>query len=129
MIDAPAAMQRSASAPISSGVSGTCGLAALVVAPLSATSIIASPISASARRRGQREAFVILFGDVVAAVAIGLPAADIGHEDMRLARDIVAQVPAVGERIERLLGGLVDLLDPFFLRLRRRFDRAELALA
>src|SRR2546426_11629246 len=39
--------------------------------------------------------------------------ADIGHEDPRLAGDVGAHVPGIGLRIERGVGDLVDMGDPF----------------
>lgn len=39
-------------------------------------------------------------GDVVADFSVGPDAADIGHEDARLAGDVSAHVPGIGLRME-----------------------------
>src|SRR5438132_12922499 len=51
-------------------------------------------------RARHRKAFIALGCDVVADQAIRTDAADVGHENPRLARDVGAHVPGVGLRIE-----------------------------
>src|SRR4051812_43318217 len=66
-------------------------------------------------RRRHGKAFISLRRDVVADLAVDSDAADIGHEDLRLARDVGAHVPGVRLRIERRGGNLVDMRDPVVL--------------
>src|ERR1700730_6770076 len=65
--------------------------------------------------RRQDEPLVALGGDFIALLLVGSDAADIGHEDPRLARNIGAHVPGVRQRIERAVGDLVGVLDPGIL--------------
>src|SRR5207244_5219231 len=76
----------------------------------------------SLRGHPDLEATVAARGDVVAGLPVDPDAADIGHQDARLAGDVGAHVPRVGARIERLIADLVDMRDPALLRLRRGFD-------
>ena len=58
-----------------------------------------------------------------ADLAVDADAADIGHEDARLAGDVGAHVPGIGLRIERALRHLVDVGHPFLLGLPARLHR------
>ena len=65
--------------------------------------------------RRQDEPLVAIGGDFIALLLVGGDAADIGHEDARLAGNIGAHVPGVRQRIERAVGDLVGVLDPGIL--------------
>src|ERR1700712_2157015 len=69
------------------------------------------------RRARHPETLIALGGDVVADLAIDADAADIRHEDARLARDVGAHVPGIGLRIERAMRDFVDMGHPFVLGL------------
>src|SRR5882757_3386459 len=80
-------------------------------------------------RARHRKAFIALGCDLVADLPVRADAADIGHEDARLARHVGAHVPGIGLRIERGVGDLVDVGDPLFLGPLLRLDRLEAVLA
>jgi len=67
--------------------------------------------------------------DFVAFLFVGADAADIWHEDPRFPRDVGADIPRVGERIERAVRHLVVVLDPAVLGGLLRFDAGKLAAA
>src|SRR5262245_2116688 len=69
------------------------------------------------------EAPVSIGGDVVANLAVGADAADVGHESSWLTRDVRPGVPGLAPWIERLVGHLVDVGVPRLLGRCRRFDR------
>ena len=71
------------------------------------------------------EAFVAVGGDVVAALSVGTDTAGVGHEDPRLARNVGAQVPRVGEHVHRLVGDVADVLNPIDLGLRVGVDHVD----
>ena len=75
------------------------------------------------------EPFVAFRRHVVAFLPVGSDAADVGHEDARLAGDVRAHVPGVGLRVERHVADLVDVLDPGVFRLHGRLDARLAALA
>src|SRR5882724_5504185 len=83
------------------------------------------------RRLGarHRKSLVALCGHVIADLPVGPDAADIGHEDARLAGDVGAHVPGIGLRIERRGGDLVDMGDPSVLGLPRSFHGLESMMA
>src|ERR1700754_3128713 len=80
-------------------------------------------------RRRDRKPPIALGRDVVADLTIDADAADIGHENARLARNVRAHVPGIGLRIERLVRDLVDVLDPAVLRFPTRFDDIQIVPA
>src|SRR3977135_267910 len=71
---------------------------------------------------GEPETLVALGGDGVAMPLVAVVTADIGHEHPRLAGNVGAHVPGVRQRIERAVGHLVDVVDPFGLGPRRGLD-------
>src|SRR5262250_3425572 len=72
---------------------------------------------------------VALGGDLVANLPVRPDAADIGHEDARLAGNVGAHVPGIGLRIERGPGDLVDMGDPLVLGALLSLHGIELAIA
>src|SRR4051812_27896961 len=79
-------------------------------------------LPAAAARSRHRKSLIALRRDIVADLAIDPNAADIGHEDLRLARDVGAHVPGIGLRIERGVCDLVDMRHPPVLSVLLRFD-------
>src|ERR1700722_12002807 len=67
---------------------------------------------------------VALRGHLLALVAIDREAADVGHENARLPWHVGAEVPAVGQRIDRAFGHLVDVRHPLILRRGGGLDAA-----
>lgn len=76
----------------------------------------------------EREALVVLFGDLGALPAIAADAfrAEIRQEAVRLAVNVGPHVPGIGASHQSCVHDLCDVSTPRVLRLRRRFDRRKL---
>src|ERR1700730_14684932 len=83
------------------------------------------PPSASVYAHAQRESFVVLRRYFVALLAVDSDAADVGHEDARLARHIRPDIPGVGGGIEGFVGHFVDVLEPQGFSFDSGFDAIE----
>src|SRR6476660_307829 len=70
----------------------------------------------------EKEALVALFRDLAAFLDVAGKAADVGHEDARLAGDVHAQIPGAAGVAQRPAGQLADVGAPVLLGLLARLD-------
>jgi selenocysteine lyase/cysteine desulfurase len=80
-------------------------------------------------RPRHRKPLIALRRNLVADLTVWPDAADIRHENPRLAGDVGAHVPGIGLRVERGVGDLVDVGDPAVLGFLLRLHGVEAALA
>src|SRR3954454_14196899 len=88
-----------------------------------------SSVTCVHRSLRQDESVVAARGHLVADLAILRNAADVGHENSRLAGHVRAHVPGIRLAHERLRCRTGHPLDPSLLGLRRGLDRREAVLA
>src|SRR4051794_20473309 len=81
------------------------------------------------REYTQSKTFVALGRDLVALLLIRGDAADIGHEDTGLARNIGADIPRIGQRIESVISDFVVVLHPGILCILLRLDARQAVVA
>jgi hypothetical protein len=80
-------------------------------------------------RRCQRKALVALLHYFAARLPVRPNAADIGHEDARLAGNVRPQVPGVGAEHERRVGHFGDVRRPLLFGFGCCFDSGQVVLA
>src|SRR5690349_12468886 len=74
--------------------------------------LVYPPKTTESPLRRDSKALVPVGSHLVTLLTVGAHAANIRHEDARLARDIGSHVPRVRARVQRHIGDLVDVLDP-----------------
>src|SRR5579885_2480627 len=78
--------------------------------------------------RAEYEALVAVRADFIALLTVKADATRIRHEHPRLAGDVSAQIPRIGEHEQRLLRDLVDVRHPSLLRFGVGLDHVHAAL-